>query len=88
MARRSAFTVTPSEARAPRNGVLPAMTKTARAQNRFFMFCVAPSLAVLAVITLQKAGILPDDFGGAVSGYMLKSRVHVDNRHVLLPNIH
>ena len=52
MARRSAFTVTPSEARAPRNGVLPAMTKTARAQHRFFMFCVAPSLAVLAVITL------------------------------------
>lgn len=28
------------------------MTKAARAQHRFFVFCVAPSLAVLAIITL------------------------------------
>ncbi len=28
------------------------MTKAARAQHRFFVFCIAPSLAVLAIITL------------------------------------
>jgi len=31
------------------------MTKTTKAQHRFFVFCVAPSLAVLAVITLLPA---------------------------------
>jgi multiple sugar transport system permease protein len=31
------------------------MSKTARIQNRFFVLCVAPSLAVLAVITLLPA---------------------------------
>jgi len=37
------------------SGALPAMSKTARAQHRFFVFCVAPSLAVLALITLLPA---------------------------------
>jgi len=31
------------------------MTRTAKAQHRFFVFCVAPSLAVLAIITLLPA---------------------------------
>ena len=31
------------------------MTRTASAQSRFFMWCVAPSLAVLAIITLLPA---------------------------------
>ena len=46
------------------SGALPAMSKTAAAQHRFFVFCVAPSLAVLALITL-----LP-------SLYLLRSEEH------------
>src|SRR6478735_3881185 len=34
------------------SGALPAMSKTARAQHRFFVFCVAPSLTVLPPIVV------------------------------------
>src|ERR1700742_1715702 len=37
-----------------RRGAVPAMN-IARTQHRFFMFCVAPSMAVLAIITLLPA---------------------------------